>query len=101
MEPFRLHGAVTQRQFQYLFPIDDQGKQIPFIDRPAWENELKKTFNAQILMDGDGITMTTGCDQSNSDINAKVVEITRKHLTNKSIGGIFWDLVPDDRWKEV
>lgn len=96
-EPFKLIGVVALRQFQYLFPVDDDGKQLEFDDRKAWEEELKDCLRAKVDIFQDVFVLRLTSKLSNSKVNEEVCEITRRHLVNGDrVGGVFWGLIEND-----
>ena len=98
MEAFKLIGAIALRQFQYLFPVDDDGKQLKF-DRKAWEEELKDRLSAKVDIFRDVFVLTLTSKLNSGEVNKQVCEITRRHLVDGDrVGGVFWGLVENEDW---
>lgn len=97
-EPIRFNGALVSRRFEYLFPVDEEGKEIGLDDWDAWQVELEKAVG-KIQVYGAGFILDLeNCGLTDREVNEKVTEITRKHLL-VDCGGVFWGTVSNDNWK--
>ena len=98
-EPLKLVGVIALRQFQYLFPVDEDGKQFEFDDRHVWEGELKSRLHAKVDIFPDVFVLTLTSKLSDSKVNEEICEITRRHLVEGDrIGGVFWGLIENKDW---
>jgi hypothetical protein len=98
MEAFILYGAIILRQFEYMYPVDKDGTQIPF-NHIGWEMEIKESIkDSQVLILEDGFVVIINSKMSDGDINSIVINIMRKYLP-VDIGGIFYGHVENETWK--
>lgn len=105
-EPLRFNGALIRRRFEYLFPVNEDGKEIGFDDREAWQSELEKAVG-KIQVKSSTVGVHTfwcfiidleNCGLTNKEVNERVTNITTKHLLI-DCAGVFWGTVSNDNWK--